>query len=481
MANDNHINIFTAADIEKYHKGQLSAKRMHDIEKAALDDPFLADALEGFALPGLNIDADLEELQNRLSEKQKDQAKVVSMTKGAGSFRWLRAAAMVVVLLGAALVSYQLLFKPDNAEIALTNNPDPKTDQVTGESKQSIKDVDSNFKDEVSEKPTIETIGNKAPEIKANENNDKTLTNNGSVTTEQATINQQAGDIPVIKTAPAISPEKKPLEANHDTRNEIVKEETAPKKDLDINKQKEGREAFAKIAREKDSENLARQRAAVIASSKPTANRADNSYQTNNFFRGRVTDANNNPLPFANIVNTIDNVGTYTDAKGNFTLVSPSDSLMNVQVRALGFENNRIELRSDISSNQIKLQEDKTVSARVLDTVKRNYAIRSRDASMTFEEPEPADGWSSYDSYIANNLSDIPEAYVIKKNTGSDAVELSFEVNKFGDPINIRIEKSLCDKCDKEAIRLIKEGPKWKRKARKGKRTTVTVPFTKID
>jgi TonB family protein len=60
-------------------------------------------------------------------------------------------------------------------------------------------------------------------------------------------------------------------------------------------------------------------------------------------------------------------------------------------------------------------------------------------------------------------------------------VEVSFEVNKLGDPINIRIEKSLCDKCDKEAIRLIKEGPKWKRKAKKGKRTTVTVPFTRTD
>ena len=37
--------------------------------------------------------------------------------------------------------------------------------------------------------------------------------------------------------------------------------------------------------------------------------------------------------------------------------------------------------------------------------------------------------------------------------------------------------KSLCSKCDKEAVRLVKEGPKWKRIASKKGRTTVTINF----
>jgi hypothetical protein len=41
-------------------------------------------------------------------------------------------------------------------------------------------------------------------------------------------------------------------------------------------------------------------------------------------------------------------------------------------------------------------------------------------------------------------------------------------------PVNIKVLKSLCERCDQEAIRLVKEGPRWKRK--KG-RTTVTVSF----
>ncbi|HZI54947.1 MAG TPA: TonB family protein, partial [Chitinophagaceae bacterium] len=58
----------------------------------------------------------------------------------------------------------------------------------------------------------------------------------------------------------------------------------------------------------------------------------------------------------------------------------------------------------------------------------------------------------------------------------SGTVELSFEVDKNGVPYNIKVKKSLCETCDKEAIRLIKEGPKWKRKVKKGK-ATVTVSF----
>ena len=34
-------------DIERYRKGELTPSEMHALEKKALSDPFLADALEG--------------------------------------------------------------------------------------------------------------------------------------------------------------------------------------------------------------------------------------------------------------------------------------------------------------------------------------------------------------------------------------------------------------------------------------------------
>jgi hypothetical protein len=175
------------------------------------------------------------------------------------------------------------------------------------------------------------------------------------------------------------------------------------------------------------------------------------------------------------VTNIDDNVGTYADARGYFNLTSP-DSILTVQVRGLGYNNRNLQLRNDIPNNPVVLREDKSLTAVVLSNKKPNASSRSVKNNMKLEgEPEPMDGWDNYDSYLANNLN-IPED-LEKKNTGNmGEVKLSFEVNNSGEPVNIRVEKSLCGRCDQEAIRLIKEGPKWKRNARKS-RTTVTVSF----
>jgi hypothetical protein len=52
-------NGFTASDIERYYSGKMSPQERHALEKAALDDPFLADALEGYTFT----------IKNRLKKK----------------------------------------------------------------------------------------------------------------------------------------------------------------------------------------------------------------------------------------------------------------------------------------------------------------------------------------------------------------------------------------------------------------------------
>ena len=209
-----------------------------------------------------------------------------------------------------------------------------------------------------------------------------------------------------------------------------------------------------------------------------TMNRqAADQYRNTNIFRGRVTDASNTGVPFANVTNVEDNVGTYADAKGYFNLTSP-DTLLNVQVRSIGFENSNIQLRNNVPTNQVVMQDDRrSLSEVVISNQKPNAAARSQNNNVKLEEPEPADGWDNYDAYLANNLN-MPEDFK-SKETNTAMVQVSFEVDRNGEPINIRVEKSLCKKCDKEAIRLIKEGPKWKRNAKNG-RTTVTIPFNQL-
>lgn len=490
MSDNNNIQKFTAADIEKYHKGLLSAKEMHAMEKAAMDDPFLADALEGYAVAGVNVNADIAELKRRLAEKAEETKVIPIHGSSRSSFPWLRAAAVIIFLAGAGLLSYQFLFKTKNNDIAQApqkENPEKANSETT------------------IAQPKTNTVDNPSQVIQPGAGDTTTGNNKSSepVTVEQNIAKGKTGvnSVPLpgreTEKSGETSPRKEETktdpyggiaatveEKTDDELKKDLKNDNAYDKSAVIAKTKaeiENKDAQLKAKQtQADAEFFAQKRQqGVTANAKDitTANQNIQGYNNMNYFRGRVTDPQNNPLPFTNVINTADNVGTYTDAKGNFTLVS-TDSTLNLQFRALGFENNRYLMRSDIPTNQIMMQEDRNLNARVLDTVKRNFAARSREGNMTFEEPEPADGWTSYGSYLANNLN-VPESFDSKKNIDQNVVELSFEVNKFGDPVNIRVEKSLCDKCDKEAIRLVKEGPKWKRKAKKGKRTTVRVPFIK--
>jgi len=248
-------------------------------------------------------------------------------------------------------------------------------------------------------------------------------------------------------------------------RDEVkYKNETGKKDNMD------GDVANDKISKQTEE----RQNIKGVAASRKVAENQKSGPATN-MFRGRVTDANNVGLPYARVYNPADNnAGTYTDVAGNFNLTYP-DTVLTVQVKSVGFENVNVQLRNGVANNRVILQDDRSLAAQTIPSPRKiNTEERSKMANVKLEEPEPADGWENYDTYIVNNLNP-PEEIKTKKNAGGE-VEVSFEVDKNGEPINITVEKSLCPKCDQEAIRLIKEGPKFKRKAKKG-RTTVIVPF----
>jgi hypothetical protein len=483
MANDKNIHAFNAADIEKYHKGLLSNTERHALEKAALDDPFLADALEGYALPNLNTSADIAALKQQLANRVEErQAKVVPLGGGKqNSFPWLRAAVAVLIIGGAGLLANQFLFNNDKkGNIAQTD----KNSSIPATHPDSVSPANTN--------------SNTAAEIKTNGGSSATTTvvtedkltgkavstTPGSAAPVTGENNHVSGerrtdDIVNVKPAPVTA------EAEKISEEKKLKATNAPAEIKDIAKSEDNKNIAAQNnvsvigeTRSKDKAvpdaDGAKEQAEKTAALKRKTDEQRYLNQHNNIFRGRVTDANNAGVPFANVTNVEDKAGTYTDVNGYFNLTSP-DTVLNVQVRSVGFENNQIQLRNAVANNKVILHEDRNLSTVVISNQKPNVAARNRDANRTLQEPEPADGWDNYDTYLANNL-DIPEDLKTKQNT-SGSVQVSFEVDKYGEPINIRVEKSLCDKCDKEAIRLIKDGPKWKRNASTKGRTTVTINF----
>jgi hypothetical protein len=72
-----HKENYTAQDIERYYSGQMPAEEMHALEKAALEDPFLADALDGYKFTPTPA-ADIAGLKQALAERT-DETKVVPL------------------------------------------------------------------------------------------------------------------------------------------------------------------------------------------------------------------------------------------------------------------------------------------------------------------------------------------------------------------------------------------------------------------
>jgi hypothetical protein len=467
MANEINIKSFSAADIERYYKGLLSPKERHALEKAALDDPFLADALEGFPSAGVNLSADITDLKNRLANRVEQEKPI--MIGGAGSsFPWLRAAAIIILIAGGGLLVYQFAFNnKKGGSLAVTNNKKPEVKpQVPVDSIPAaqpgaiIPGTESLVTTTPQNGRTVylrdshvvgSTLANKSKLLGDSGYTESTVFNKVS------TIKTDAPEIPRTIPARTDSAEAFTLNDVSVNRGEV--------KDKVIDLKKDNNTTPSGVF---DRDN------AKFKSVAGNRKMTDDQFRSN-IFRGRVTDADNNGLPFARVTNMDDNVGTYADARGYFNMLSP-DTVLTVQVRSNGFNDNNIQLRNGVPNNQVIMQEDKSLKEVVVNQSKPNAdPRRARNSNVVLEEPEPADGWDNYDTYISNNLN-VPEEYKVKPSSQAE-VEISFEVDKNGEPVNIRVEKSLCAKCDQEAIRLIKEGPKWKRKAKKG-RTTVKVPFT---
>ena len=111
---------YSAEDIRRYQEGQMSASEMHAIERASLDDPFLADAMEGFetATPSM-MQSDMDNLRQRLQQKV-TPAKVIPMQP---QRPWMAIAAASVILLGLAITLLNTERQPENPVIAQVEKP----------------------------------------------------------------------------------------------------------------------------------------------------------------------------------------------------------------------------------------------------------------------------------------------------------------------------------------------------------------------
>jgi len=452
VSEEKNIINYTAADIEKYWKGKLSPAEMHAMEKAAMDDPFLADALEGYKNTSL---ADLDLLKERLDKRISAFVPILNLKRK--RFTWVRVAAAVIIIVGVGLLVQQLVF--------------------TDRNKNSIVSLEKK---------------DKSPESVTNDNQVKLDTINKEVAIQSGSAankpEQKASISPNLESHAYSNPETSSKSARSDDefkKREIEKvPEPNPQVIASAEKKDESIKAQADVKTLNDTSKSLYKKILNSPAAVEKSNASQGIYDKdkfnevalNNKYNYRVVDAQNNPVPFANVMNTRDNVGTYTDIRGNFNLVS-SDSILHVQIRSLGYDSASYKLvPSKAQSGDLVLKEDERKET-LLQQNRKVVSSVSRKDSAEIEEPEV--GWGNYNMYIANNIH-IPDK-VRPKNIRSD-VELSFDVDKTGMPINIKVTRSSqCKECDDEAIRLLKEGPKWKRKGKKSKATVSIAVDQKLD
>src|SRR5687768_13900629 len=113
MKAQHHSTTFTLQDIERYLNKEMTPEEMHAMEKAALEDPFLADAMEGYTELAdrgsvQSLPTDVSELQSRLQQRINpagNERKVIRLNRN----HWWRVAAAIMLLAGTAGLVYTVI------------------------------------------------------------------------------------------------------------------------------------------------------------------------------------------------------------------------------------------------------------------------------------------------------------------------------------------------------------------------------------
>ena len=478
-----HIT-YSAADIQRYVQGKLSAREMHAMEKAALDDPFLADAIEGMqqAFAEHNeslVTGQLQQLQQQFQTRTAPAAKVVAFKP----FRYWQAAAAAVVVIITGVWVYSLLSD---------SNPEKNTTPViakTEEKKTPPQETAAVLQER--KETSVSTDSAPAKGVEANSKSSSALTrddrdvsaNDQIVARKKAPETTPAAPIPdeTSVSRPRLADTVKQENASYwgamkeaDKDAAVAKQETAAPTvaSATIPELKKARKeaAYNNVFRDRETELI------TIPKSNSLKKAIGISNDLSGVIKGKVTDQNNNPIANA-YVQLVKNNNNFVTDKTGFFKIPVSDSVVDVAVNVTGYGTQSFRLENNATLNQLQLQPaNATIASNEAAPYNSNRykaAIANKLPNYIVHDAEPAGGWVAFDQYLEknkkttfNNISSVGQVIV------------SFEVNKKGTLSGFKIEQSLSKAYDDEAIRLIMQGPGWKllKKVRKA-RVTVIVRF----
>lgn len=487
MKQEKNDIIYTAEDIRRYITGAMSTQEMHAIEMASLDDPLLAEAMEGYDLmEQKDWSKELAGLKQHFNKEEKEETRIIAIAQ-TNTFKWWKAAAAVLVLGTAAFSAYLFTDKDKNTqqqEIATVESAITLTDSVTGPIKP----------DSVTRLASIASADSSSP-LTAQVNPAVT---NGSA----AFIIPPSADYPTVAASDdskAVSDstfiyrpstDTKGLIAMKDDRTSGGGVEATGENDYKVtaNGNYPGNAASqnnAGVYNNAENEaalfkHNAEVNVVTLDKKAKEANTNDRNFiRSQNNFSGFVLDKDNHPLAYATVKSPNNKKVVQTDANGRFNITAP-DSTLNVVVSSVGYASQKFSLQAAGDLNTIKMEPQTGVTESVI-TAKKASAVKRQQAAVDSalleeeeEEVAPEGGWTRYNNYLTNNLR-FPSGAKQKNIHGE--VEVTVKLSRNGDISQVSVDKPLCPDCDAEAVRLVKEGPKWDVKNTKKKKVKVKVKF----
>lgn len=411
-----------------YIRGLRKGKEAHRLEKESMKDPFLADAMDGYHLVEGDHEQEIKKLRMKVTAHSAKRRNTYAVT-------WSIAACLI---LGIGISSYFLFLKQDIGEEMFI-------------AKENIPSVATTPKNEVATTPKSEEATPKDKDI-------------------------------VARTKKIAEPQKAP------SATVPVMEETVTPMEM----------------QEKTAATTATD-SAIFESNKRKMKASQLIAQTYDMIKGKVTDEKGEPIIGAAIYYKGSNLGTITNLDGEFTLPKKKNEKM-LTAQCVGYEpisipidNNKpmhiamygssealdevvvtgytaqrkvsvVGAVSTVSTKELKKTTDSLQNA---DTLKDADISQDADTLQSPVVPKPVTGMKQYKKYLKKNLI-YPTDDACAEVKGK--VTLTFFVSREGRPYDIKVKESLCKSLDKEAIRLIQEGPDW---TYGNKAAEITVKFQK--
>lgn len=456
-----NTSTFTINDFEKYFTHQLSNTERHTIEKAALTDPLVNDAMEGYENTNFELaNKQLAIIQQNIQGTQQEAAKVITMTTTNNSKQWLRIAAAIIIMVGVgstiwlvnnnnSIVEKPIAYIPNEVIQAPV---DVTTKEVTTNNKTT---TTVTIPEAVATKPSTQAS---APTLKLSIDEVAGLTKDNATNT--ATITESNTQLNAPK---AIEQE--------DSKALLAKEEALRKQqsnDLAIaDKKKETAKSAKNVTIATPS----------IADNEITRNNNTRAYNNQNaspnVFRGRVLNNNGEALAATtlSVRNSNTNILARTDNDGNFSVQLPDTNAI-VSVETSGYAQQQLNLSANRSNNIVleKGKEETSLAETVVVAYGTANAKTANAATQKVTQQEmlnggiePLGGWKSFNQYLEQKLAILKlENEGDIEDESSDNLTINFKVKNNGEPTNINVKGAKNNKVAQKAAEIIEQGPKWK-------------------